>query len=92
MAVQNNSHPSANGDDDIGVGNKLNFYPAVDEDYETRRAEQQAESLIPLKEDLAEWIQRLLGQSLTLYIAREIHHFDSVIDNFLRFIAPLGVI
>lgn len=87
MAVQNNSHPSANGDDDIGVGNKLNFYPAVDEDYETRRAEQQAESLIPLKEDLAEWIQRLLGQFLTLYIARETHHFD-----FLRFIALLGVI
>lgn len=75
MAVQNNSHPSANGDDDIGVGNKLNFYPAVDEDYETRRAEQQAESLIPLKEDLAEWIQRLLDIPITT------ETFLQVLDN-----------
>lgn len=75
MAVQNNSYPTANGDDDIGVGNKLNFYPAVDEDYETRRAEQQTESLIPLKEDLAEWIQRLLDIPITT------ETFLQVLDN-----------
>ncbi|CAI9738680.1 arrest-specific 2-like [Octopus vulgaris] len=54
-----------NGDADSGVGNKLDFYPAVDEEYESRRAEQQAESLVPLKEDLADWLQRILDLTIT---------------------------
>ncbi|GAB1606816.1 hypothetical protein Ahia01_000964200 [Argonauta hians] len=54
-----------NGDADCAVGNKVDFYPAVDEEYESRRAEQQAESLIPLKEDLADWLQRILDIEIT---------------------------